>query len=164
MTNNDVLRRLRFIFDFDDATMIKIFALAGAEVRRGHIISWLLKEDENSYQECNDKMLATFLNGLINEKRGKRDGPQPKAEHSLTNNLILKKLKIALNLQSDDIIKILHLADYELMLIAGGMEALRTSMLVGALPFSLIMGLMGLALIKALIEDAFRNRVQKAND
>lgn len=116
MTNNDVLRRLRFIFDFDDATMIKIFALAGAEVRRGHIISWLLKEDENSYQECNDKMLATFLNGLINEKRGKRDGPQPKAEHSLTNNLILKKLKIALNLQSDDIINILNLADYELSL------------------------------------------------
>ena len=34
MTNNDVLRRLRFIFDFDDAKMIKIFALAGAEVRR----------------------------------------------------------------------------------------------------------------------------------
>ena len=50
------------------------------------------------------------------------------------------------------------------LLIAGGMEALRTSMLVGALPFSLIMGLMGLALIKALIEDAFRNREQKAND
>jgi choline-glycine betaine transporter len=37
-------------------------------------------------------------------------------------------------------------------------------MLVGALPFSLIMGLMGLALIKALIEDALRNREQKAND
>jgi choline-glycine betaine transporter len=50
------------------------------------------------------------------------------------------------------------------LLIAGGMEALRTSMLVGALPFSLIMGLMGLALIKALIEDALRNREQKAND
>lgn len=50
------------------------------------------------------------------------------------------------------------------LLIAGGMEALRTSMLVGALPFSLIMGLMGLALIKALIEDAFRNRKQRAND
>jgi choline/carnitine/betaine transport len=50
------------------------------------------------------------------------------------------------------------------LLIAGGMEALRTSMLVGALPFSLIMGLMGLALIKALIEDALRNLEQKAND
>ncbi|MCX2973203.1 BCCT family transporter [Halieaceae bacterium IMCC8485] len=50
------------------------------------------------------------------------------------------------------------------LLIAGGMEALRTSMLVGALPFSLIMGLMGLALIKALIEDALRNREQRAND
>ena len=114
MTNNDVLRRLRFIFDFDDAKMIQIFALAGAEVRRGHVVSWLQKEDEHSYQECNDNMLATFLNGLINEKRGKRDGPQPKPEHALTNNLILKKLKIALNLQSDDIIEILNLAGFDL--------------------------------------------------
>ncbi|MEP5566855.1 MAG: DUF1456 family protein [Halioglobus sp.] len=114
MTNNDVLRRLRFVFDFDDAKMIQIFALAETEVRRGHIVSWLLKEDEHSYQECNDKMLATFLNGLIIEKRGKRDGPQPKPEYSLTNNLILKKLKIALNLQSEDVIDTLKLADFDL--------------------------------------------------
>lgn len=114
MTNNDVLRRLRFVFDFDDAKMIQIFSLAETEVRRGHIVSWLLKEDEHSYQECNDKMLATFLNGLIIDKRGKRDSPQPKPEYSLTNNLILKKLKIALNLQSEDVIEILKLADFDL--------------------------------------------------
>lgn len=114
MTNNDILRRIRYIFDLDDAKMIKIFALTDTEVRRGHIISWLLKEGEHSYQECNDKMLATFLNGFISDQRGKKEGPQPKPERSLTNNLILKKLKIALNLQSDDIIDILALADYEL--------------------------------------------------
>lgn len=114
MTNNDILRRIRYIFDLDDAKMIEIFTLTDTEVRRGHIVSWLLKEDEHSYQECNDKMLATFLNGFICEKRGKKEGPQPKPEYSLTNNLILKKLKIALNLQSDDIIAILELADYEL--------------------------------------------------
>ena len=114
MTNNDILRRIRYIFDFDDAKMIEIYALAGIDVRRGHIVSWLLKEGEPSYQECNDKMLATFLNGLISEKRGKKRGPQPEPESSLTNNLIFRKLKIALNLQSDDIIEILKLADYEL--------------------------------------------------
>ena len=114
MTNNDILRRIRYTFDFDDAKMIQIFALADTEVRRGHIVSWLLKEDEPSYQECNDRMLATFLNGLISEKRGRRKGPLPKPEAYLTNNLILMKLKIALSLQSEDVIAILKLAGFEL--------------------------------------------------
>jgi len=114
MTNNDILRRIRYILDFDDMKMIETFAMADIEIRRGHIVSWLLKEGEHSYQECNDKMLATFLNGLISMKRGKKKGLQPKPENSLTNNLILKKLKIALNLQSEDIIEILALSDFEL--------------------------------------------------
>jgi len=114
MTNNDILRRIRYILDFDDAKMIEIFAMADIKVRRGHIVSWLLKEDEHSYRECNDKMLATFLNGLIIMRRGKKKGPQPEPERSLTNNLILKKLKIALRLQSEDIIAVLALSDFEL--------------------------------------------------
>ena len=114
MTNNDILRRIRFILDFDDMKMIETLAMANVEVRRGHIVSWLLKEDENSYQECNDRMLASFLNGLISMKRGKKKGPQPEPENTLTNNLILKKLKIAFNLQSEDIIEILALSDFEL--------------------------------------------------
>lgn len=114
MTNNDILRRLRFILDYDDAKMIDTFAMADTEVRRGHIVSWLLKEDEHSYQACNDKMLAIFLNGFISIKRGKKSGLQPKPETVLTNNLILKKLKIALKLESEDIIEILSLSDFEL--------------------------------------------------
>ncbi|MEH6588934.1 MAG: DUF1456 family protein [Halioglobus sp.] len=114
MTNNDILRRIRYVFDLNDAKMIEIFALADLEVRRGHIVSWLLKEEEHSYQECNDRMLATFLNGFITMKRGKKKGPQPKVEHTLTNNLILMKLKIALDLQSENVIAILALAEFDL--------------------------------------------------
>jgi len=114
MINNDILRRIRYILDFDDTKMIETFAMAGVEVRRGHIVSWLHKEDEPSYQECNDKMLATFLNGLISMRRGKKEGLQPEPENSLTNNLILKKLKIAFNLQSEDILAILALSDFDL--------------------------------------------------
>ena len=114
MTNNDILRRIRYILKFDDAKMIETFAVAGLKVRRGHIVSWLHQEDEHSYQECNDKILATFLNGLITMKRGMKKGPQPEPERVLTNNLILKKLKIAFNLQSEDIIAVLALADFDL--------------------------------------------------
>lgn len=114
MTNNDILRRIRYILDFDDAKMIEIFAMADTQIRRGHLVSWLLKEEEHAYQECNDKMLATFLNGLISMKRGQKEGVKPEPENELTNNLILKKLKIAFNLQSEDIIEILALSDLEL--------------------------------------------------
>jgi len=114
MTNNDVLRRLRYIFDLNDATMIEVFALADLPVRRGHIIAWLLKDDEPSYEVCNDRMLATFLNGLISQRRGKKPGPQPKPERHLTNNIVLMKLKIALKLQSEDIIAMVKLGGFEL--------------------------------------------------
>jgi uncharacterized protein YehS (DUF1456 family) len=114
MTNNEVLRRIRYVFDFNDAKMIAIFALADLDVRRGHIIAWLLKDDDPAFEVCKDRMLATFLNGLITEKRGKKDGPQPKPEQSLTNNAVLRKLKIALNLQSEDIIAMTELAGFTL--------------------------------------------------
>lgn len=61
--------------------------------------------------EITDKELATFLNGLIIDKRGKREGPLPEAEDPLSNNMILKKLKIALNLKSDDILEMLASID-----------------------------------------------------
>ena len=114
MTNNDVLRRIRYIFDFNDAKMMAIFALADLDVRRGHIIAWLLKDDDPAFEPCKDRMLATFLNGLISEKRGKRPGVQPQAEARLNNNMILMKLKIALSLQSEDIIAITELGGFTL--------------------------------------------------
>jgi len=114
MDNNDVLRRLRYTFDYGDAKVIEIFAHAGAEVKRNLVVAWLKKEEDPAYQECNDRMLATFLNGLIIEKRGKRDGPQPKPESHLTNNAILMKLKIALSLQTEGMQEILKLGGREL--------------------------------------------------
>ena len=114
MENNDVLRRIRYIFDMNDAKMMAIFELADLPIKRGHIIAWLLKDDDPAFEACNDRMLATFLNGLISEKRGKKPGPQPKPEQHLTNNIIFMKLKIALNLQSTDIIAMMELAGYRL--------------------------------------------------
>ncbi len=52
-----------------------------------------------------------FLNGFINDMRGKKEGPPAVPEKRLTNNIVLVKLKIALNLQAEDILKILDLAD-----------------------------------------------------
>ncbi len=107
MINNDILRRIRYAFDFSDAKMVAIFGLADCEVTREQIAAWLKKEEEPEFQKCNDTPLATFLNGLINDQRGKKEGPQPKPESRLSNNIILRKLKIALDLKSEDILEMM---------------------------------------------------------
>ncbi|MEE4312100.1 MAG: DUF1456 family protein [candidate division KSB1 bacterium] len=111
MTNNDILRRIRYIFDFSDSQMISIFGLADLEVTREQVSDWLKKEDDPAYQNCSDVQLAIFLNGLINEKRGKKEGPQPKPEKRLTNNIIFRKLRIALDLKAEDVLEILEMAN-----------------------------------------------------
>lgn len=111
MTNNDILRRLRYTFDFDDTTMITIFKLGELDVTRAQISDWLKKEDNPAFIELNDSLLAVFLNGLITQKRGKKEGVKPRVEEKLTNNIIFMKLKIALNLQAEDIIDVLRLED-----------------------------------------------------
>ncbi|MCI5139550.1 MAG: DUF1456 family protein [Candidatus Electrothrix sp. AR1] len=112
MTNNDILRRIRYTFSFNDSRIIALFAAGGQQVTRGQISDWLKKEDDPAFQTCNDKQMATFLNGFINYKRGKKEGPQPQPEKRLTNNIILLKLKIALNLKAEDILKIMELAEF----------------------------------------------------
>lgn len=107
MINNDILRRIRYAFDFSDAKMVAIFGLADCEVTRAQINAWLKKEEEPEFQKCSDSQLATFLNGLINDRRGKREGEQPTPERRLTNNIILRKLKIALDLKSEDILEMM---------------------------------------------------------
>lgn len=111
MTNNDILRRLRYTFDFNDSKMMSIFELAGHSASREEISDWLKKEDDSSYKNCSDSIFAKFLNGLITENRGARDGPAPVAESKLTNNIIFMKLKIALDLKAEDVISILELGD-----------------------------------------------------
>lgn len=114
MNNNDVLRRIRYTFNFDDSKMMAVFGLGGLEVNRAEISDWLKKDDDPDYQKCSDQQLATFLNGLIVDKRGKKDGPQPEPEKQLSNNIVFRKLKIALNLQADEVLSLVNQADFRI--------------------------------------------------
>jgi uncharacterized protein YehS (DUF1456 family) len=105
------MRSIRYTFDFSDLKMIALFALADQQVTREQIGDWLKKEDDPGFQKCSDTLLAGFLNGLIYDKRGKQEGPQPEPEKRLTNNSIFRKLKIALDLKGEDILYIMNLAD-----------------------------------------------------
>lgn len=113
MTNNDILRKLRYIFDYSDDKMMALFKSGGKESSRAEISSWLKKDDAEDYKSMRDVDLAVFLNGFINEKRGKRDGLDVEPEKSLNNNIILRKLKIALNLNDDAMIDLFDKAEFK---------------------------------------------------
>jgi uncharacterized protein YehS (DUF1456 family) len=110
MTNNDIIRQIRYAFDYNDTKMIQLFAMADLDVTRSQVSNWLRKEDHPAYQEISDKQLAYFLNGLINDKRGVKEGVPMEPENHLNNNIKLRKLKIALNMRDEDIIETISLA------------------------------------------------------
>jgi uncharacterized protein YehS (DUF1456 family) len=114
MINNDILRRLRYALNINDSTMIEIFKLAEHKIERSNLIDLLKKEDEEGHVACSNDVLGHFLDGLILHKRGKKEiqpGQAKKPDSPLTNNAILKKLRIALELREDDMLGILKLAD-----------------------------------------------------
>lgn len=114
MTNNDILRRLRYALNINDSTMVEIFKLSEHEIERSNLTDLLKKEDEKGYVDCSDNVMEYFLDGLILHKRGKKEiksGQAKKLGAPLTNNTILKKLRIALELKEDDMLGILKLAN-----------------------------------------------------
>lgn len=114
MDNNDIMRRIRYTFDLSDSKMIAVFKAADHEVTRGQISDWLKKDDDAAFKVCTDRQLAIFLNGLINVKRGKKEGKQPEVEQRLTNNIIFRKIKIALNLKAENVLQMMDMAGFSI--------------------------------------------------
>lgn len=122
MNNNDILIRLRYALDFTNTEMVEIFKLGGIEVTKEDVNLLLTKsndgEAENELQmKCTNQMLDSFFNGLIIYKRGKQEPKpgQPQAAGSImtnenVNNILLKKVKIALALTGEDMLDILEAA------------------------------------------------------
>jgi uncharacterized protein YehS (DUF1456 family) len=109
MTHHDVLRSLRYLLNVSDAAMIDIFRLGNHEVSRAEVVAFLKTEEDDGYAPCTDSALAHFLNGMVTYKRGKDDSrpPQP-LELPVTNNTVLKKVRVAFELKDDDIIALLQ--------------------------------------------------------
>ena len=117
MINNDILRQLRYALNINDSTMIEIFKLADHEIEQSNLTGLLKKEDEEGFVNCSDDVLRYFLDGLILHKRGRKEikpGETRKPDSRLTNNTILKKLRIALELKEDNMLGILKLADVDI--------------------------------------------------
>jgi uncharacterized protein YehS (DUF1456 family) len=111
INNNDILRRVRYAFDYKDPKMMEIFSLGDLQVTREQVSQWLKQDGDPEHKEITDTELGIFLNGLIVLLRGKKEGESPKPEDQLNNNIILRKLKIALNLKEEDTLEIMALAN-----------------------------------------------------
>lgn len=127
MDNNDILIRLRYALDIKNSDMVEIFKLGGIELAKDDVQKVLTKtperdeeEDDSIFTEnanedqipVDNAMLESFLNGFIIHKRGRQEGQTgtPPLTNEPSKNLLFKKVKIALQLTSEDMLEILQLA------------------------------------------------------
>lgn len=111
MTNNDILRSLRYILKANETKIVEIIGLTGFKVSEDDVASFLKNEEDRGYKNCGDKVLSRFLDGLVISKRGTQESSSPQVfEVSLTNNIILKKLRVAFALKDSDIVELIEKA------------------------------------------------------
>ncbi|MBY4675169.1 YehS family protein [Marinobacterium arenosum] len=100
MITNEILRRLTSTLELGEEQMLALFQLGGCELAADELQRMLLKDHEPDFLKCWDERLVAFLDGLITERRGPRDTNAPAPQIvKLTNNAVLKKIRIALDLQ-----------------------------------------------------------------
>lgn len=105
MITNDVLRSVRYMLDLSEPRLIEIAQLADPAftVDRGDVQAALKREDEDGYAPCSDALLAHVLDGLIVHCRGRDESlPLRPVETRVTNNIVLKKLRVAFQLKDVD--------------------------------------------------------------
>ncbi len=108
MNNNDILRSLRYALNVGDPVMREILRLADCEVSQEQIAGFLTKEEDEGHLPCPHEVMARFLNGMVIYKRGKDPSRPPQAvEVPVTNNSVLKKLRVAFTLKDTDIMDLI---------------------------------------------------------
>ena len=109
MLANDILRKIRYSLDLKDKEMIEIFQLGGQSPEEIRLHTLLRKEDEKGFVLCPSSLLNRFLDGLIVFYRGAPKNPPPPAPATLSNNDVLRKIRIALAYQDTDMLQVFAL-------------------------------------------------------
>jgi uncharacterized protein YehS (DUF1456 family) len=113
MTNNDMLRRIRYALNLNGETIAGLCILGGHDIKPIDVLKLLKKEDETGFAVCGDPVMGAFLDGLIISRRGALDinpNSATEATGELNNNIILRKLRIALELNEELMLSLLSKA------------------------------------------------------
>lgn len=117
MRTNDIFRKLAQALSLDSAAIQSLFSPAGIDLSDKDIANILKTDYQPGFETMPDYVLLVFLNNLIDEKRGKKAGtePEPVNKHQkISNNDVLKKLRIAFNLHEQDVRAVFKAATIEL--------------------------------------------------
>ena len=122
MESNDLNRRVRYALSLDDADVIDLLRLAAYPGDWGNIGAWRLKEGDEGYLPCPNEALQSMLDGLIIQRRGMREDSKSPSEVEagtvtapvsgatmIDNNTVLKQIRIALTLKTDDVHELIQL-------------------------------------------------------
>lgn len=113
MTNNDIIRRFRYALDISNPKMLDIFRTAGQVIDQAALLALLKKEGEDGFLDCSNSLLEGFFDGFITVRRGRQEGTPPKSTPSgkeRINNIILRKMRIALEMKDEDMLAVMGLA------------------------------------------------------
>jgi len=115
ISTNEILYRIKKALNLTSKEMLETYKLETYKMEEKHLDGLLARRQNKDFILCSYEELGIFLDGLVTLKRG----PSPKKPNndetvSLTNNLILKKLRIALELKEAQTEIIFGLADVEL--------------------------------------------------
>jgi uncharacterized protein YehS (DUF1456 family) len=114
-STNEVIFRIQKALSLSLDDIIEMYKLEHYTIEPSRIDSLIKRHQHKDFELCSYEELGTFLDGLVTLKRG----PSPKKSNNdeiveLTNNLILKKLRIALELKEAETEIIFGLAEVEL--------------------------------------------------
>ena len=113
MTNNDMLS-IRTCWTQPISRLSRSRgSIPELKLDKENVKSFLAKEDSGNNVECSDMIAAHFLDGLIIDRRGRNENmPQRKVDARVTNNLVLKKLRVAFELRDEDMHAIFSSAEF----------------------------------------------------
>ena len=113
MRTNKILQKITNALYFNVNDIAHIYELEEFPKDKDEIRALLQDEHSKKFKEASYEDLGVFLDGLVSKKRGKLDNPHQE-EQALSNNLILKKLRVALNLKTHEMVMILALVDIDI--------------------------------------------------
>jgi len=115
ISTNEILYRIQKALNLTLVDMAQAYTLVNHEMEAAHLEALLKRRLDKGFELCSYEELGVFLDGLVTLKRGPSTKKKDENEVvELTNNLILKKLRIALELKEAETEIIFGLAEVEL--------------------------------------------------